>query len=79
MSGTQAAGGQPRYSIVKEHCPSLVARDSSHGEKKHGLSIYRRECARSVRKTGLRFQTSDLRKRDKSLLKKELGKVKKNL
>jgi hypothetical protein len=34
------------------------------------------ELARAVRKTGLRLQTSGVRKRDKSLFKKELGKMK---
>jgi hypothetical protein len=45
--------------------------------KKKRLSVYRRECARSVRKSGDRLQVSDLRKRDKSSFRKDLEEVKK--
>jgi hypothetical protein len=55
-----------------------------HGQDAHAtlkmvpLYIWR-ECARNVRKTGFRLQTSDIRKRDKDRPTVELRKVKKKL
>jgi hypothetical protein len=46
-------------------------------EKNNRPSVYKRECARSVRKTGFRLQTSSIRKRGKNRPTGELGKVKK--
>jgi hypothetical protein len=65
-------GSRKQHKTGEKH-----GRDAHVTFKKHSPSIYRREFAQSMRKTGFRLQTSDIRKRDKALLERELREVKK--